>query len=364
MKNSEESWHATVRPHTFLLGALAIIVLVGIGLGARTFTTTSKPAAPARIVRIGLSLDTTKIDRWSKERDIMTQKASAAGATLTTAIADGNSQTQASQIENFISQKVDAIIIVAVDANALGTAISDAKKAGIKVIDYDRLTFKSSPDLYISFDSTKVGQIEAQYVVDAIPKSVSVPKIAFVGGSPTDNNATLVRNGAMSVLNPLIDANQAKLVYDKFTPDWNSSDAYAGIKQYLDNGGTLDAVVCSNDGMAGGVVKALKEHGLDGKVPVSGQDGDLSAIQRIVDGTQTVSAYKPGKSLADAAITAAIALTEGKAATSNGTTDNQTTQVSSYLLDPVAVTKSNIQQTVVKDGVYTTEQVNGSTASQ
>ena len=340
-----------------LVGALALIAV--IGGSAWYFLRPTPSKAPSRLIRIGLSMDTVKIDRWPRERDIMSQEATAAGAILTPAVADGDSAVQANQIENFVSQKVDVIIVIAVDANGLSTALSDAKRAGIKVIDYDRLTFNSQPDLYVSFDSTKVGQIEAQYVVDALSKSIAKPKVAFVGGSPTDNNAVLVRDGAMGVLDPLVSAGKAQIVYDTFTADWSSSAAYAGLKAYLDGGGKLDAVVCSNDGMALGVVQALKEHGLDGKVPVSGQDGDITALQRIVAGTQTVTAYKPGKDLAKAAIAAAIDLANGRTPTTNGTTNNKQADIPSYLLNPQAVTKDTIKSTIIADGVYTSQQVYG-----
>jgi D-xylose transport system substrate-binding protein len=341
-----------------LFGLVGIAVIALLGFAAWKFM--YKPAAAPvaeEAVRIGLSLDTVKIERWATERDIMAQKASKMGATLTTAIAEGNNDTQVSQIENFITQKVDVIIIVAFDANGLSKVTDEARAAGIKVINYDRLTLGSSPDLYISFDSVKVGKQAAQYVVDAIAKTIAVPNIAFVGGSTTDNNSYLVKEGAMSVLDPLVKSGKAKLVYDKFTTDWSPSEAYANYKKFLDGGGKADGVVTSYDGLAFGVVKALKERSLDGKVAVSGQNGELQAIQRIADGTQTMTAYKPGKPLAEKTVELAIDMAKGKKISTNGVTNNKKINVPSYLFDPIPVTKANINDTVIKDGTFTSEQI-------
>jgi D-xylose transport system substrate-binding protein len=348
---------------TWLLAgvALGLIVLLVGGFAAWKMLAkdpTPKPAASTtKSVRIGLSLDTLKIQRWADERDIMASKAAAMGATLTTAVAEGDNQTQVDQIENFVVQKMDVIVIVAADAAGVAPAIEKAHKAGIKVIDYDRLTLNSDSDLYISFDSVKVGFQAADYVVKAIPTTVKVPNIAFLGGSKTDNNAFLVKDGAMSVIDPLVKSGKAKLVFDQFITDWSPSEAYTKFKEFLDGGGKVDAVVTSYDGLAFGAVKALQEKGLDGKVPVSGQNGELQAIQRIAAGTQTMTAYKPGKPLAEKTIELAIDMANGKNVTGTGTINNKKRNVPSHLFDPIPVTKENIKDTVIKDGTFTSAQI-------
>jgi D-xylose transport system substrate-binding protein len=147
--------------------------------------------------------------------------------------------------------------------------------------------------MYVSFDSTKVGQYEAKNVMSAVPKTVAVPNVMLIGGSPTDNNALLVHTGMMDELQPLVSAGKAKIVFDQDSADWSPDVAYANVKQYLAGGGKVDAVIAANDGTASGVVRALQEKDLAGKVPVSGQDAELPAVQRIVAGTQTVTVYKP-----------------------------------------------------------------------
>jgi D-xylose transport system substrate-binding protein len=355
------------KPHgkrmVILITLLIVAVLAGLSifyiLSARTSQKAEIGESQPPKISIGFSLDSISIARWIKDRDLITQKAQSLGASVVTLVANSDDATQVSQIQNLISQKVKVIIIVAHNANALSGVIDQAHKAGIKVIAYDRMILNSSPDLYVSFDSTKVGELAAQYVMAAVPKTVTVANVAFVGGSPTDNNATLVRNGAMSVLDPLVKADKAKLVFDQYTPNWDAQTAYNNLKAFLDKGGKLDAAVVSNDGMATGVIQALKEHGLAGKVPVSGQDAELTAIKRLVDGTQTISLYKPIATEAERAVVGAIDLANGKIPETNGVMNNGKTNVPSYLINPIPVTKDTIKDTVIKDGFYSTENIYG-----
>ena len=235
--------------------------------------------------------------------------------------------------------------------------MAKAQSVGIKVINYDRLTQGSEPDLYLSFDSVKVGEVGASYVIGAIPDTIEVPKVAFLGGSSNDNNAHLVSEGVMSVLQPLVDNGEIDLVYNEFTPEWSPDMAYKNLLAFLDNGGHVDAVVTASDALAYGAIQALTEHGLAGKVPVSGQDGELQAMQRMLKGTQTVSAYKPGRLLAEMAIVEAIRLANGQPAETNGTVNNGYVEVPSYLIDPIPVTKNNIDSTVIADGTYSRSQI-------
>jgi len=344
----------------FIGAAFLIIVALLLG-GAYLLFGALKPEAPMNapeeIIRIGLSLDTVKIQRWSEERDRMIRKAEELGATVTVFSAENDSNLQTSQIQNLISQNVDVLIVVAHDAATIGPVLTEAQQAGIKVINYDRLTTNSTPDLYLSFDSEKVGEYAAQYVIDAVSAEHEVPNIAYVGGSPTDNNAYLVQNGANRILNPLIQEQKINLVYNEFTQDWNPSAAYSSIKRFLEEGGTIHGAVVANDGMAYGVIQALNEQGLAGKVPVSGQDGELQALQRIVQGTQTVSLWKPGSLLADKAINDAVLLAKDIAPETNTTVNNGTIEVPSYLFDPVPVTAQNLQETIIASGTYTAQQL-------
>jgi len=349
----------------WLLILIVIVLAAGAGgvLWWHGHKSTPKPVtatATTPSLRIGLSLDTLKELRWAKDRDYMTERAKAKGASVTTLVAESDDQTQISQIENLIAQKVNVLIIVAHDAKAVAPTIAEAHAAGIKVIAYDRLILNSDVDSYVSFDSTTVGQDEAENVMNAVPKTVTVPNVMLIGGSPTDNNALLVHNGMMGVLQPLVTAGKAKIVFDQYSANWSPDVAYNNVKQYLASGGKVDAIVAANDGTASGVVRALQEKALAGKIPVSGQDAELPAVQRIVAGTQTVTVYKPIQLLANKVIDIALVLGKGQTPPTTGTINNGQKNVPSFLLKPTAVTASNIQSTVIKDGFLNSKDVYGS----
>lgn len=194
--------------------------------------------------------------------------------------ANSDATLQISQADNLISQGFSVLVVVPQDAASAATIITDAHKANIKVVAYDRMITSPDLDFYVSFDSVKVGKMQAEGVVAVKNKG----NFAYIGGAPTDNNATLLKQGSMSVLDPLVKSGAVKLVVNQFMTDWNPDLAYTTIKNYLAGGGKLDAVVAANDGTAGGVIRALKEYNLAGKVPVSGQDAELAACQFIVQG--------------------------------------------------------------------------------
>ena len=338
-----------------IAGTIAYLLVTGISPPSNT-------TAGQKLIRVGLSMDTLSELRWQSDKDLLTQRAAQDGATLVTEVANSDDATQISQIEDLIAQKVDVIIIIAHNAQALSAAINDAHTAGIKVVAYDRLILNSDVDLYVSFDSTKVGEYAAQYVLQAVPASTSPVHVAYIGGAPTDNNAALVRNGAMSVLGPLISSGKVVLVLDKPTDNWDPQIAYENMKTFLDAGGKVDAVVAANDGTAGGVIQALSEHGLAGKVPLSGQDADLPALQRIVQGTQTVTSYKPIAQEAQVAMDDAVGLAKGTDPEVNTTVDNGLKSVPSYLIDPIPVTKDNIKETVIADGFHSAIEIYGTSS--
>jgi D-xylose transport system substrate-binding protein len=236
---------------------------------------------------------------------------------------------------------------------AVARIVEMAHKAGIKVVAYDRLIKNSDLDYYISFDNVKVGELQAQAVLD----KVSQGKIAYIGGSADDNNATLLREGSMRVLGPKIKSGDISVVVDSFTPDWKPEEAYKTMKAYLGVNKTIDGVVAANDGTAFGVIQALTEYGLAGKVPVSGQDAEMGACQRVVAGTQTVTVYKPIKLLAFKAAEVAVAVARGEKVQMNTTINNGKVDVPAYFLTPIAVTQANMMQTVIKDGYQSQDDV-------
>lgn len=302
---------------------------------------------------IGFSLGTLKEERWIKDRDLFVKRANELGAEVNVLAANSNQEVQKSQIENLILQGVDVLVIVPENEEILRSLIEKAHEEGIKVIAYDRLIKNSDVDAYVSFDNVVVGKQEAEGVLSAVSKG----NFAYIGGSPTDNNAFLLKKGSMSVLEEKIKNGEINLVVDEFTPGWNPDDAYKTIKDYLSAGGKIDAVIAANDGTAFGVIQALKEYGLEGIVPVSGQDAELGACQRVVEGKQTVTVYKPIELLAFKSAEIAVALAKEEKIEFNAVTDNGKINVSSFLLSPIPVTKENMMVTIIKDGYHSYDEV-------
>ncbi len=331
-----------------------IFLLLGIMLigGAQLF---GKDTPKKSETVIGFSVGTLREDRWIRDVELFVEKAKAAGAAAIVLFAGNDSSLQMSQAENLILQGVDIMVVVPQDAEKASAIVEKAHKAGIKVVAYDRLIKNCDLDFYVSFDSVKVGEFQARGVLEKVNKGA----FAYIGGSPSDNNAYLLKEGSMRLLEPKIKKKDITLVLDTFSPDWKPEEAYKAVKTYLQEhkGKGIDAVIAANDGTAFGAIQALREYGLAGKVPVSGQDAELGACQRIIEGTQTVTVYKPLSSLAQRAVEIAVALAHGKPAESNGTINNGKKDVSAYLIEPVAVNKDNMQAVIVKDGFHTYDEV-------
>jgi D-xylose transport system substrate-binding protein len=343
--------------------AIIAIIVVVIVIGVFVFLKLNKGKEAVvnnqegKDVLIGFSITSLQEERWQKDKAEFMKRAEEIGATVDLQVAQNDAAKQVSQIEAMIVKGVDAIVVVPFDADSLKGVIEKAHAAGIKVISYDRLVRNSNVDLYVSFDNEKVGEYEAQYVIDALKSKMDQGekmKIAYVGGAQTDNNAHLLKNGSWKILDPLIKAGKVEIVSEGFTPDWNPDKAYATLKAYLaKSGGKIDGVVAANDGTAFGAISALKEIKLDGKVPVSGQDAELAALQRIIAGTQIVTVYKPIPLLASNAVELAIKLAKGAVIDTAGkVTDDGKYKIPSVLLDPIAVNKDNIDDTVIKDGYH------------
>ncbi|WP_397452853.1 D-xylose ABC transporter substrate-binding protein [Pseudomonas sp. NA-150] len=311
--------------------------------------------ADAQHPKIGFSIDDLRLERWSRDRDYFTAAAEQLGAKVYVQSADANEQRQISQIENLISRGVDVIVIVPFNATVLNNAVAEAKKAGVKVLSYDRLILNADIDAYISFDNEKVGEMQAEGVVKAQPKG----NYFLLGGAPTDNNAKILREGQMKVLKPLIDKGDIKIVGQQWVKEWNPTEALSIVENALTaNNNKIDAIVASNDATAGGAIQALAAQKLDGKVPVSGQDADLAAIKRVIAGTQTMTVYKPLKLLASEAAKLSVQLVRNEKPTFNSQYDNGVKKVDSILLKPTPLTKDNIN-VLEEDGFYTKAQIAG-----
>jgi D-xylose transport system substrate-binding protein len=332
---------------------LLAIIAGAIYLLINLLKNNSQTSLAVKPIVIGFSMGTTREERWFKDRDLFVKKAQELGAIVSVTLSDYDVAKQIAQIEGLIKQGVNVIVVIPADSQKIAPAIKEANAAGVKVIAYDRLIEDSDLDLYISFDNVKVGEMEAESILNVLDKG----RFAYIGGSPDDHNSVLLKEGSMKALSAKIKSGDIDLVLDEPTPDWNPEAAYKTIRDYLKSGKKLDAVVAANDGTASGAIKALAEAGLDGKVPVSGQDSELAALQRIVAGTQTSTVYKPIAALANKAAELAVALARGLNPETANFTDNGQKQVPSYFLEPVLVNKDNIADTIIKDGFHTYNEI-------
>lgn len=324
-----------------------------IALLCTALITISTPAF-AKTVKIGMVIDDLRLERWQKDRDIFVNKAESLGAKVYVQSANGNEQTQISQVENMISRGVDVLVIIPTNGEVLSNVIKEAKRDGINVLAYDRLINNAEIDFYLSFDNEKVGEMQAKALVAEKPTG----KYFLMGGSPTDNNAKLFRKGQMNILQPKIDSGEITVVGDQWVDSWLAENALKIMENALTaNQNDIDVVVASNDSTAGGAIQALEAQGLAGKVVISGQDADLAAVRRIVDGTQTMTIYKPITALASRAAEIAVDLGNDKAPASNSSLNNGIKDVPAWLLEPVAVNKGNLKTTVIADKFHAEKDV-------
>lgn len=309
---------------------------------------------PNRPIRIGLSMDTLKEERWQHDRDLFVARARELGAEVLVQAANGDDRVQTQQAENLLTQGVDVLVVIPHNSEVAASIVQSAKRQCVPVLSYDRLIRNSDVDLYISFDNVKVGELQAKYLLDRAPRGNYV----LIGGAPTDNNALLFRKGQMNILQTAIDRGDIKVVTDQWAKDWQASEALKHTENALTQANNnVTAVVASNDATAGGAVQALAAQGLAGRVLVSGQDADLAGVQRVIDGTQSMTIYKAIRPLATRASEAAVALARGQNIPTNGNVENGAKEVPSILLEPVVVDRSNVVDTVIKDGYHKLEAV-------
>jgi D-xylose transport system substrate-binding protein len=328
---------------------LKVMALAVVALSA-------SPALAAKGPKVGLSLPTLQEERWGRDRDAMTAEAKKLGIDLRVQVSNNDAAKQVSQCENLISQGVKVLVLAPHDATSASVIIDKAVKAGVKVISYDRLVMDSPHDYYyLSFDNVKVGELQGEFITKKAPKGTYI----VLAGSPTDNNAKLFREGAMKFIQPLVTKGDVKIAMDQFIKDWQPSEAQKLCEQALTAiGNKVDAVLAPNDGTAGGCIQALAAQGLAGKVPITGQDAELTGAIRVVQGTQSMTVYKDTRALAQKAIEMAFDLANGKPIDTGGkTVNNNKKDVPSVLLDPIIVTKDNLDEVLIKSGYLKKEQV-------
>jgi D-xylose transport system substrate-binding protein len=312
-------------------------------LGATPEALQAQESQPVASCIVGVSWNNFQEERWAKwDEPAIKAALAAAGATYISNDAKSSAELQASNVENLISQGANVLIILAQDGTAIKPSVARAISQGIPVIAYDRL-IEDANALYITFDNVEVGRMEGRAVLAAQPKGSYV----IIKGNKADANADFLRGGYDDVISDAVNKGDIRIVGETYTDNWDPSKAQTEMEQFLTQAqNKVDAVLAENDGMAGGVVAALAAQGLAGKVPVSGQDGDAPALNRIALGTQTVDVWKDARMLGKAAGESAVQLcggttvdniTNGKSFKSPG---NNT--LSSILLTPIPITKDNL----------------------
>ncbi|MBV8538689.1 MAG: D-xylose ABC transporter substrate-binding protein [Alphaproteobacteria bacterium] len=309
-------------------------------------------AGSATAQTIGVSWSNFQEERWKTDEAAIKSALAAAGASYISADAQSSAAKQLTDVEALIARGAKALIVLAQDSNAIRPAVEKALNEGIPVIGYDRL-IEMKDVLYITFDNKEVGRLQAREVFRRKPQGNYV----FIKGSSADPNADLLHAGQLEVLKTAIDGGKIKVVGEAYTDGWLPANAQRNMEQFLTaNNNKVDAVVASNDGTAGGAIAALAAQGMAGSVPVSGQDADVAALNRVALGTQTVSVWKDVRDLGRTAAEMAVKLAKGaKLSAVPGTTNwadgPRKVPMTTILLTPVPITQDNLSLVVDKGWV-------------
>ncbi len=343
--------------------SLILVVLTGI-IGLVNFHCSNKNSKEQTkkkySVKIGLLMETFNLDRWKRDETYFTNKANSLDAEVLRAVADGDQNRQNDQASNFITQGVNGLVVIPKNLKTAARIIKIAHENKVPVLAYDRLIVDCDLDVYVTFDNEKVGYLQAEGILQKVPQGNYI----LLGGASSDNNAKLLRQGQLRAIKEYEQKTGKKIniLADPFLDNWDREEARRKISNLLTKfkaeGKRVDAIVASNDATAGGVVAALMAENLQGKVAVSGQDAELTACQRIAEGTQTVTVYKPIKKLAETSAEIIVRMAKGEKPEeiikSLGYKvqhiNNGYKEVPSIFLTPILVNKENLINTVVIDG--------------
>jgi len=322
---------------------------------------------PDEGVKIGFLMETYDVDRWARDEQLFVSKARALGAQVVRAVADGDQDRQNKQADNFLTRGVDVLVVVPKNLETAARIVKSAHEKGVPVLAYDRLIRSCDLDIYVTFDNEKVGYLQAKGVLEKVPEGNYI----LLGGAASDNNAKLLRKGQLRAIaeHEKTTGKKITILADPFLDNWDREEARRRVGNMLTRfkaeGKRVDAIVASNDSTAGGAIAALMAEGLQGRVAVSGQDAELPACQRVVEGTQTVTVYKPVRKLAEVSAEVAVRLARGERPEDIikalgfevNLLDNGFKKVPSIFLEPVFVTSRNMVETVIKDGWHPFEMV-------
>lgn len=333
-----------------MIGLFLLLGICAALTGCGSEEKKEEPAPRESKVKIGLCFDTFVLERWIRDRDVFETTAKIQGAEVNVQNANGDVDQQISQIRYFIKKRMDVITIIAVDSSSLTDVVQEAKDAGIKVIAYDRLIRNADVDLYISFDNEQVGRLMGEALKERLPEGGD---IFAIKGPPTDNNVSQVEKG----FSEAIKGSGLNVVYQQYCDAWTAELAYDAVSRGLEAYPDVAGIMCGNDGLATEAVRALTENRMAGTVVVTGQDADLNACQRIVEGTQAMTVYKPVETEAETAAEYAVKMGNGICVNVTGTINDGTFDVPYISLDPIAVTKENMQTQIIDTNFHSEEEV-------
>ncbi|HCC46645.1 MAG TPA: ATPase [Elusimicrobia bacterium] len=324
----------------FALPAACLAALLAAGCG-------DKSSKDEKVLKIGFSVPSSRETRWARDLAQMRSQAEEIGVQLLTAVSENNAPQQLAQCDSLLAGGVAVLIVAPQDARAAGEIARRARKAGVKVIAYDRMILGAPVDLYVSFDNRKVGQLQARALAARAPRGNYV----LLSGAPTDTNSAVLRRGALDVLEPLAARGDIKIVMDQAVKDWHPAEAQRLVAEaLLQNSGDIQAVLAPNDTTAGAAIKALEQYQLAGKVPVSGQDAEAAAIRRILAGTQEATVFKDPRQQAAAAFGAAMSLAASGRVPEATFIYSGKNKIPALLLAPQGINKDNANEVLVVSG--------------
>lgn len=332
---------------------------IGIGLAGMAFgALLASPSgfASAKDLTIGVAMPTQQEERWRNDARYFQEEAQKLGVTIKLQVADNDSNKQITQIENFVTEGVDALIIAAVDPGAVGPAAQQAVNKKIPVVSYARSVANADVGAMVAFHYLQVGKLSSDYAYSLAPKGNYV---ILNGDKTTLPDVPLYRQGHYAGIQKAIDSGDIHVVMDQYMEQWKPENGLAAAENALTQNKNIAAFLCANDGIAGGVIQALKSAGLDGKVVVTGNDGDITALRRIAAGTQSSTIFQNTREEAKAALETAIKLVKGEKIDATATMPNGKIDVPLVQLEPQLVTKANLDKVIIEPGFHSHKDVYG-----
>jgi D-xylose transport system substrate-binding protein len=340
--------------NTLVLATLTTMAILSLSCSRKQDAQADQGDKPAVTIGFSIATDTFVTERWNKDMKIFTGAAKELGAEVLIQLSAGGTKEQISQINFLVNRKIDVLVVIAHDTEMIAGAIKQVKDSGIPVVAYDRMIMGVPIDAYISFDNMEVGRLFGRALTTAVPRG----RYLVVNGSIRDTNSYEVNAGLYEILGPLINEGKIQVAQEIWLEEWSFDEALEKIGAILDKSTDFDAISCGNDQIANAAIQLLSERRLAGKVAVVGQDADLINCQRVVEGTQLMTVYKPLAKLASRAARLAVAIATDTDFPHDTLRDNTSgTMVPSYIETPLAVGRDNMDGTIIRDGFHSGEDV-------